>query len=318
MRDDDRRPPVQQPVERALDQHLGRPVDVRRRLVEDEDARVGEQRAGDRDQLALAGREARAALAHRVVEPAGDAGGDPVDADGRRRGRAPPSSVASGLPKRMFDAIVPLKRNGSWSTTPSWRRYERSFTLAEVDAVDAHRALVRVVEAADEPRERRLAAARLADEREAAAGRARGSRRPCSTGSLPYAKTTWSIARSPSMRGSSRASCRSRDLRLLVEDRRDLHHRGRARLELPVDVGELLQRLEHELEQVERGDQRADRDRVMRQQRVAGEEHGAGRDHAEELDRREEDREDLLRVDVLLAVRGVQLVELRLEARARG
>ena len=66
------------------------------------------------------------------------------------------------------------------------------------------------------------------------------------------------------MRGSSCASCAVADLRLLVEDGRDLHHRRRARLQLAVDVGELLQRLEHELQQVERGDQRPDRHRVVR------------------------------------------------------
>ena len=49
------------------------------------------------------------------------------------------------------------------------------------------------------------------------------------------------------------------DLRLLVEDARDLHHRSRTGLELPVDVGELLQRLEDELEQIERRDERPDR-----------------------------------------------------------
>ena len=38
------------------------------------------------------------------------------------------SSVASGFAKRMFDAIVPLNRNGSWRTTPICRRYELSFT----------------------------------------------------------------------------------------------------------------------------------------------------------------------------------------------
>ena len=66
------------------------------------------------------------------------------------------------------------------------------------------------------------------------------------------------------MRGSSRAPRRLCDLRLLVEDRRDLHHRGGAGLQLAVDVRELLQRLEHELQQVERRDQRADRQRVVR------------------------------------------------------
>ena len=104
------------------------------------------------------------------------------------------------------------------------------------------------------------------------------------------------------------------DLRLLVEDGGDLHHRRRARLELAVHVRELLERLEHELEQIESGDQGADRQLVPPEQRAAGVEDGAGGDHAQELDRREEDREDLLRVDVLLAIRGVELVELMLEA----
>jgi len=69
VRDDDRGPAAQEPVECALDQDLGGAVDVRRRLVEDQDPRVREERTGDRDQLALARREPGAALAHRVQEP---------------------------------------------------------------------------------------------------------------------------------------------------------------------------------------------------------------------------------------------------------
>src|SRR3954451_16311294 len=46
-RDDQRRAAVQEAVEGALDQNLGRPVDVRRRLVEYQDPRVREQRARD-------------------------------------------------------------------------------------------------------------------------------------------------------------------------------------------------------------------------------------------------------------------------------
>ena len=42
---------------------LGVQVDVGGRLVEHEDARVGDQRTREGDQLALAGRELRAALA---------------------------------------------------------------------------------------------------------------------------------------------------------------------------------------------------------------------------------------------------------------
>ena len=48
--------------QRVADQELGLGVDARRRLVEDEDARVERQRAGKRQQLLLADRERRAAL----------------------------------------------------------------------------------------------------------------------------------------------------------------------------------------------------------------------------------------------------------------
>ena len=182
------------------------------------------------------------------------------------------SSVASGFAKRMFDAIVPLKRNGSWSTTPSWRRYERSLTSRRSCAVDAHRARVRVVEAADEPRERRLAAAGLADEREAAARRRRGCRRraapaPCRT-----------RRRRGRCRGRPRcaaASCAPGWSRISGSSSRMLAIftiAAARRLQLAVDVRELLQRLEDELQQVERRDQRPDRQRVVREQLRADEE----------------------------------------------
>ena len=60
--DDERRPVAQERLEGVLDARLGRDVDRRRRLVEDQDPRVGEERAGEGDQLALADREPRAAL----------------------------------------------------------------------------------------------------------------------------------------------------------------------------------------------------------------------------------------------------------------
>src|SRR5206468_3876264 len=69
--DDDRRAALQEPVERLLDQYLCRAVDVRRGLVEDEDARICQQRACDRDELPLACRQPRTALADVVVEAAG-------------------------------------------------------------------------------------------------------------------------------------------------------------------------------------------------------------------------------------------------------
>ena len=61
--DDDRGAAGQQPPQAVLDAALGVQVDVRGRLVEDEDARVGDERAGEGDELALAGGELHAALA---------------------------------------------------------------------------------------------------------------------------------------------------------------------------------------------------------------------------------------------------------------
>src|SRR5207248_2407731 len=62
VRDDERRPPGEELAERDLDPALGADVDRRRRLVEDQDARVGEERPRERDQLALAERKPRTPL----------------------------------------------------------------------------------------------------------------------------------------------------------------------------------------------------------------------------------------------------------------
>ena len=58
VRDDECGSVLEQQMQRLLDLSLGADVDRRRRLVEDQDPRVGEQRARERDQLALAEREA--------------------------------------------------------------------------------------------------------------------------------------------------------------------------------------------------------------------------------------------------------------------
>ena len=66
--DDDRRPAAHRLAQAVADLRLGRRVDRGRRVVEDQDARVDDQRAGDRDPLALAAGERDPALAdHRVV-----------------------------------------------------------------------------------------------------------------------------------------------------------------------------------------------------------------------------------------------------------
>ena len=71
------------------------------------------------------------------------------------------------------------------------------------------------------------------------------------------------------------------DVGVGVEHRGDLDHRRRGRLDVGVDVRELLQRLEDQLQQVGLGDQRADRELAVGEELRADEQHRAGRDHAE-------------------------------------
>ena len=78
-----------QPVGGADDPGLGDGVHARGGLVEDDHADVAHQQAGERDQLLLAGRQARAARAEQGVEALGQAG-DPVgEAELLDRGRRP-------------------------------------------------------------------------------------------------------------------------------------------------------------------------------------------------------------------------------------
>src|SRR5262245_53305702 len=67
MRDDEGRAPARGAVERLDQRVLGRGVEARGRLVEDQDRRVADDRARDRDALLLAARQGRAALGHRRV-----------------------------------------------------------------------------------------------------------------------------------------------------------------------------------------------------------------------------------------------------------
>ena len=62
VRDDQPGVLLEQPGERRLDQAFGVAVDARRRLVQDQDLGVGDQSAGEADQLALPERQVAAAL----------------------------------------------------------------------------------------------------------------------------------------------------------------------------------------------------------------------------------------------------------------
>lgn len=72
--DDETRASVAQRVHAALDQHLGAGVDRTRRVVEDQDGRLGDERARDRDELALAHADLGGLLVDDGVEAVGRAG----------------------------------------------------------------------------------------------------------------------------------------------------------------------------------------------------------------------------------------------------
>ena len=109
------RPCAQRP-QAVLNQRLALAVEARRRLVEQQDARVGEDRARDRDALALAARQPDAALADDRVVPLLEAvdelvgvrdAAHPLDVFARRRGR----SVADVLGDRAVEQEVVLQHD---------------------------------------------------------------------------------------------------------------------------------------------------------------------------------------------------------------
>jgi hypothetical protein len=81
VRDHDRRAPLQQQVERALHRDLGREVEVRGRLVEHHDPGLGQQGAGEREELAFTCGEVAAPLGEDGVEAVRQTGEEVVEAD---------------------------------------------------------------------------------------------------------------------------------------------------------------------------------------------------------------------------------------------
>ncbi len=82
MGDDDRRPPLHQPVQRLQHQGLALRVERAGRLVEDEHRRVAQHGPGDGNPLSLAAGQLHAALADARLVAVGE-GGDEVVGVGR-------------------------------------------------------------------------------------------------------------------------------------------------------------------------------------------------------------------------------------------
>jgi hypothetical protein len=164
VRDRDRRPAAFQLLQRPLDQALADGVKRGRGLVEDQDPRVLQQDAGDRDALLLAAGELVAALAHDRVVALRQVHHAVMD---RRGARCPlhrlVAGVRLGVQQVRADGVVEQVRLLRHEADDPSERYEGQ--LADIDAVDLDGALLDVVQARDEVGRRCLPGARGAHQR---------------------------------------------------------------------------------------------------------------------------------------------------------
>ena len=102
--------PSHQPVERLLDHRLVLRVDRGQSLVQHQDRRVAQQRAGDGDALALAAGKPGAAFADHGLVAIGQGLDEVVRVGGARGGDQVGLAVASGRPRRRLSSTVPWNR----------------------------------------------------------------------------------------------------------------------------------------------------------------------------------------------------------------
>src|SRR5262249_30345799 len=140
----------------VLDDPLAFIVERARGLIEDQDARVGDECAGNRDALALAAGQARAPLAHHGVVALGELQNELVRAGKLRRGhdvfgRRPWIGKCNVVPNRPVEKHVFLQHHADLAAQP------RDIDHRKIDAVDQHAPGFRHVEALNQLGQRRLA-----------------------------------------------------------------------------------------------------------------------------------------------------------------
>ena len=127
-------------AQRPLHQALARDVQRRRRLVEDQHGRIGEERPANATSCRCPADRRRRACRRRCRSRR--AGGDElVGADGRAAASTS-ASVASGRPNRMLSATVPANRKFSWVTMTTARRRSLSARSRRSTPSSSHRPTV--------------------------------------------------------------------------------------------------------------------------------------------------------------------------------
>ncbi len=169
MRDDQHGAPGHQPLERELDHALALGVQRAGRLVQQQDRTIGENRPRDREPLPLPAGQSHAALAEVAGIPLRQLRDEFCSEGGLARGAhlgfpGAQSSVADIFEdaRREDDGILRHDREAG-AHVPRIR-------VTHVDAVDAHRARLRIVEPQQQLEHRRLARARRPDQRDVLAG----------------------------------------------------------------------------------------------------------------------------------------------------
>ena len=309
--DDDRRPALHHLGQPLADAGLGGRVHRRGRVVEDEDPRVDEDRARDREPLALTAGERDAALAdHGLVAV--------------RQGLD--ELVRLGRARRLLDLLVGRVGRAEGDVLADGRGEEERILrdhadlsperpaghVAHVDAVDEDPPRGRLVEARHERGEGRLPGAGVPDQRDRAAGR---------EGQVdvlqdePFRVVAEGDALEPDLPWPGRDRCRTRavlDALGLVEHVEDaLARRGRA-LRLPDPHPEAAERDDqHREEQVEE-EELAERERAGDDEATGGEQDRGLRDHRQEREQRHVQRALPERAHSRVEDRSRRLLELRL------
>ncbi len=309
MGDHDAGSPSEQGGEGGLDRRLGAGVDPAGRLVQDQDARVGEHGAGEGEELPLPFAEGAAPLAKlRLV--AIRQGRD--EAVGAHRPR-------SGLDLRLGGAVAAVGDVGGDSAGEEERLLEHrrdlppqalAGHLPHVLAVDPDRAGGDVVEAGDQAGDRGLAGTGPPDEGHRLARLDR-------EGDVLQDGARWVVSKGDAIEldpapnlADDRGARRVWRLAGLVEDGVDPLAGGEGRLGLGVDLGSELDRPEELLDINQEGGQKADRERVLKDQVAPVADDQGGGEGAQQVHRRGEGGGDAGRLDVGVPVRGVGAAEL--------
>ena len=117
---------------------LGLRVDRRHRVVEHDHARAGDERAGERDALALAAREVDAALADQRVVAVGQLVRRTARRRPRRRRRAPRPTARRAARRSGCRAAGSRRGSGRCVTIATAARSSLERHVADVDAADQH------------------------------------------------------------------------------------------------------------------------------------------------------------------------------------